>query len=245
MVRPRTTTFLPLGSHGEPTLSHILCTARRAGLLLGLAGLLAPAAASGLPLISEVLYDAPGSDDGEGFIELVAAPGTDLSGYELRAINGSGGGVTASLLLAGTVGADGVHLIADLRADGSTNVAGADEGFNFDLQNGPDSLLLIGPSGVVDALGYGVFGPGEVFAGEGTPAPDVAPGESLARLPADRDRDDNGLDFVALAQPTPGAAVFSAPEPRMSLLMGVLLPALFFRVGSRARPARREGALGA
>ena len=73
----------------------------------------------------------------------------------------------------------------------------------------------------VDALGYGIFAAGEVFAGEGSPAPDPAAGSSLARVFADVDTDDNAADFAALAVPTPGSAPVSpVPEPAAALLLG-------------------------
>jgi hypothetical protein len=43
----------------------------------------------------------------------------------------------------------------------------------------------------LDAIGYGVFGVGEIFAGEGTAAVDAPAGSSLARLFANLDTDDN------------------------------------------------------
>jgi len=67
---------------------------------------------------------------------------------------------------------------------------------------------------VLDALGFGDFGGGEVFAGEGMPAPDVAAGASLARRFANVDTDDNAADWIELAVPTPGAAPLApVPEP--------------------------------
>ncbi len=68
-------------------------------------------------------------------------------------------------------------------------------------------------SSVLDAVGYGNFDAGEVFAGEGTPVVDPPAGWSLARLFADVDTDDNALDFIALEVPTPGSADVSVPEP--------------------------------
>ena len=74
--------------------------------------------------------------------------------------------------------------------------------------------MLRDGANVLDALGYGVFDPGEFFAGEGASAPDVSAGTSLARVFANVDTDDNATDFVALAMPTPGAASFApVPEP--------------------------------
>ncbi|MBW2271971.1 MAG: PEP-CTERM sorting domain-containing protein [Deltaproteobacteria bacterium] len=90
----------------------------------------------------------------------------------------------------------------------------------------------------VDALGYGEFAPGEIYAGEGMPAPDPPAGSSLARVFADVDSDDNLLDFEVLAEPTPGSAeLHSVPEPGSATLgiAGLLgLAAL-----GRRRPARR------
>ena len=110
-----------------------------AGLLLAL-GLPAPSAA--LPLLSEVFYDASGSDDGRSFVELYGAPGTDLAGLFVDGINGSNGTVTDSVALAGLIPADGLFVLADAAGDGGTEVAEADLLASFDFQNGPDSVVL-------------------------------------------------------------------------------------------------------
>ena len=47
--------------------------------LLAAAAALVPAPALALPVISEVFYDAVGTDDGLSFIELYGAPGTSTS----------------------------------------------------------------------------------------------------------------------------------------------------------------------
>ena len=105
-------------------------------------------------------------------------------------------------------------------SDGSSFVAGSDLLANFDFQNGPDSIVLLDGETVLDAVGYGVFGLEDIFAGEGTAAPDAPAGSSLARLFADLDTDDNALDFEVLGVPTPGTAVFQAvPEPGAGLLL--------------------------
>jgi len=186
-----------------------------AGLLL-----LPHARAAALPLISEVYYDAVGTDDGLSFIELYGAPGTDLGGYLLEGINGSNGDVVPSLVLAGTIPSDGFFVVADGLSDGSTLVSQADLILNFDLQNGPDSVQLLSPTGaIVDAVGYGVFAVGEIFAGEGTPTVDPAAGTAIARMFADIDTDQNAYDFGAAA-PSPGVgALASVPEPGTGLLL--------------------------
>jgi hypothetical protein len=209
-------------------------------IALGLAAAgLAPlphAQAAASPLISEVYYDAVGSDDGLSFVELYGAPGTDLTDYVLEGINGSNGAVTPSLTLSGRIPADGFFVIADGLSDGSTLVAEADLILNFDLQNGPDSVQLLGPdTSVLDAVGYGEFAPGEIFAGEGSPAVDPPAGTALARLLADRDTDVNSLDFAAAA-PSPGSGPLTAvPEPGTGALLAAGLAGLLR--GGRRRPA--------
>ncbi len=192
----------------------------------------APAAA--LPQLSEVFYDASGSDDGLIFVELWGTPGTGLDGLRIEGVNGSNGAVGPVLELSGSIPSDGLFVVADDAGDGTTAVANADLILDFDFQNGPDSIVLIGAGGVLDAIGYGDFDPDEVFAGEGSPAPDPPAGSSLARLFADLDSDDNAVDFAVLAEPTPGTAPVSVPEPASGLLAAAGLLGL-----ARLRAPRR------
>jgi hypothetical protein len=131
-----------------------------------------------------------------------------------------------TLQLTGVIPADGVFVVAD--GDGGvTSVANADLVLDFDFQNGPDAVQLLSGTGVLDALGYGSFGSGDVFAGEGTAAPDPPAGSSLARVFANVDTDDNAADFVALETPTPGVAPVSViPEPATSALLAMGLAGL-------------------
>lgn len=197
-----------------------------------------------LPLISEVFYDAVGSDNGLSFIEIAGLPGTVLDGLVLEGINGGDGQSTGTITLVGAIPASGLFVVADESTAGATAVPGASLIRNFDLQNGPDSLLLRSASVVLDAVGYGVFAPGEIFAGEGAPAVDPAAGASIARRFADVDTGDNAADFVALATPTPGAAPFAAipePSPLWLLAVGLLSLTGLRRPGvvSTRGPARR------
>jgi hypothetical protein len=197
-------------------------------LSLGLG--LAPAGARALPLISEVLYDASGSDDGKSFVELYGAPGTSLDGLVLEGVNGANGAVGPVLTLSGVIPGDGFFVVADDRGDGASDVAYVDLVLNFDFQNGPDSVVLRSSDSVLDALGYGVFAADEVFAGEGAPAADAPADASLARAFANVDSDDNAADFVVLDVPTPGTGpLVPVPEPGsawllMAGLAGLSLP---------------------
>jgi hypothetical protein len=197
------------------------------GVLLSLAApLLLPTSGSSLPLISEVFYDATGSDDGQVFVELYGTPGTDLTGLVVEGINGSNGAVAGSVVLSGLIPADGFFVVADGFADGTTAVVDADLVGSFDFQNGPDSVVLHDAGLVLDSVGYGVFGVSEIFAGEGEPAPDAPAGSSLARLFADLDTDDNLTDFEVLSEPTPGSGVTQVSEPGSTLLVGTALSGL-------------------
>jgi hypothetical protein len=177
-----------------------------------------PAAA--LPLISEVFYDAVGTDDGQSFVEIYGTPGASLDGFVIEGVNGADGSVTHTLALAGAIGPDGLFVLADRTSAGVTLVPDADLLLDFDFQNGPDSVVLRGASGVVDALAYGVFGAAEFPAGEGAPALDPPAGQSLARQFANLDTGDNASDFVAGA-PTPGSAPLALPEPAGAGLLGL------------------------
>jgi len=169
--------------------------------------------------ISEVLYDADGSDSGRVFVELWGPAGFDLRGLRLEGVNGSGGGIGPVIELAGAIPADGFFVLADAPG-GVTEVPDADQLASFDFQNGPDSLRLVGAGDVVlDALGYGVFGGGDVFGGEGTPASDPPAGQSVARVFANVDTDVNAVDFAPLATPTPGAGPLEVPEPSAAGLL--------------------------
>jgi hypothetical protein len=181
-------------------------------------GISALAGAHAQTVISEVLYDASGTDNGNVFVELFGPPGTLLDGLLLEGVNGADGSVYRSVLLAGTIPADGIFVIGDDSGDGTSLVGGVDLIREVDLQNGPDSLVLRSGSLILDALGYGDFA-GGVFAGEGSAAPDVPAGSSLARFHPAVNAHNNLLDFEALDVPTPGSIPVSAvPLPPAVLL---------------------------
>ena len=199
---------------------------------------LAPRVASAAPLISEAFYDAVGSDNGRSFVELYGDPGSSLDGLFLEGINGANGSTGPTVALSGVFPPSGIWLLADDVGDGTSSVAGAHLIANFDFQNGPDSIVLRTATEILDAVGYGVFGVGEIFAGEGTAAVDAPAGSSLARLFANVDTNDNAADFIVLGAPTPGHAPLDAvPEPQTAALLAVGLLGLAW--SSRARTAPR------
>lgn len=182
-------------------------------------GLWAAGMASATPVISEVFYDAIGSDNGHSFVEIYGAAGEVLDGLTLEGVNGSNGAIGPIISLSGVIPANGVFVVADVDGDGLTTVTDFDQLANFDFQNGPDSIVLMDGALTIDAVGYGVFSAEEVFAGEGTPAADAPAGSSLARKFANFDQGNNSTDFVILAVPTPGSvALLPVPEPGSGLL---------------------------
>lgn len=186
-------------------------------------------------VISELLYDAAGTDAGKVFVELYGAPGTDLSGWTLRGVNGGDGSVYKTVNLSGIIPADGVFVIGDL-SSGTTQVPNADQVVSVDFQNGPDSVQLFDGATLIDALGYGDF-TSLFFAGEGNPAPLTPSGSSLARINPLIDTGDNFADFTILATPTPGEVpvVSAVPLPASAWLLGSGLAMLGVR--RRARGA--------
>jgi hypothetical protein len=188
-------------------------------LCLFLFSLFAPATSNAV-VISEILYDATGSDAGNVFVELFGAPGTSLSGWSLQGINGGDGLLYKTVNLSGVIPSDGVFVIAEPVSGGSTNVSNADLIISVDFQNGPDSVQLFNGATLIDAIGYGDF-TGLFFAGEGNAAPDPAAGSSLARSNPLIDTHDNQTDFVVLTAPTPGTVPISAvPLPSALWLLG-------------------------
>ncbi len=201
-----------------------------AAFLMGCGVLAAAPAAHALPLISELFYDAVGTDDGKSFVELYGTPGESLAGLRLEVVNGDNGVVVTGLSLSGVFAGNGLFVVADRTSAGTSSVAEANLLLDFDIQNGPDSLLLRNATGVLDAVGFGVFGATDVFAGEGAPAIDVPAGASLARRFANVDTDDNGADFLELSMPTPGSAPIAAvPEPGVASLCALGLAGLASR----------------
>ena len=164
--------------------------------------------------LSEIYYDAAGVDtNGDLFVELYGSPQASIADYKINFINGDDGKIVDTLKLPkeAVVRENGFFVAADAITGqaGKTHVANADWVINFDLQNGPDCVQLISPSGAfVDAVGYGdsmvVNAENNLKCFETAPASDVAAGLSLARDLSRGDTHDNSKDWKPNTVPSPG-----------------------------------------
>jgi len=153
--------------------------------------------------LNELYYDGSGTDV-DTFVELRGPAGTLLDGLTLVGVNGNGGDITKTVAVAGIVGADGLWVVMKDGAAAAWKAEADRIDAKLEFENGPDSVQLRFGDLVVDAVGYGDFSGGKVFAGEGNPAPDVASEHALGRDPLGSDTDDNATDWHDLA-PSPGA----------------------------------------
>lgn len=174
-------------------------------LVIGLA-LLAVIPPAQAIVISEVLYDATGSDTGQEFIELYnpAPQDVNVTGWVVERGNG---GVEGDWLLEATL--DGSIPAWGFLLIGESDVVGADITTTLDLQNGPDAVRVRADQ-VIDLVGYGEgFAGGEFY--EGSPALDVPEGHSLERRPGytdpgagnGEDTGNNSADFLDNPSPDP------------------------------------------
>ncbi len=164
-------------------------------------------------VITEVMYDPPqpGTDSTYEWIEIfnpTSAP-VDLGGWHLRD-NDSEDTLQKSFSLG-----PGEYLVIAASAAGfGTNYPGfpgnlitLEGAIGSGLANTSDRVILSDAAGAaVDAMSYG-----EDNAGFAPPCPDVPQGESLARVPSDRDTD-TAAEWVVQITPNPGAGGV-APTP--------------------------------
>ena len=188
-------------------------------------------ASSSSLLISEVFYDAPGTDEDEEWIEIYnpTASAIDLSAYKIgdEEEQGKGEGMYQFPSEA-SIPPGGVIVIA-LKATGFYALYG----FNPDYEvtdtdpsvpdmskysawatgkialsnSGDEVLILDGGDAIVDAMSYGnkttFFDP---------PCPDVATDHSLERSPANVDSD-TAEDWIDQEFPNPGSVTAPTPTP--------------------------------
>jgi hypothetical protein len=162
-------------------------------------------------VINEVDYDEDGVDTGE-FVELynpTAGP-VSLDGLRLELVDGGSGRPYATFLLdrdLHDLPSHGLLVVADpaVMVPDGVPVVRMPATQNGNIQNGPDGIRLVGPSGNLDGVAYEGAVPN---AGEGhNPAPaDSSHGgvQAIGRCPDGADTDDNSADFH-LIPATPGA----------------------------------------
>lgn len=151
-------------------------------------------------ILNEVYYDAPGSDEGCEFVELInrADHALSLFGYAIEFHDGASETWTRLWegTLADTIAAGGLFVV------GGDRVRPAPDAVDpLGLQNGPDAIRLCRNAVETDLVGYGALDDERFY--EGSPAPDAASGESLARRADGVDTNDNAADFEC-AVPSPG-----------------------------------------
>ncbi len=169
------------------------------------------------PIVTEVVYDAPGDDTGWEFVELWNPFAFDvpLAGVKLEAGDGAGAGRWTTRWTGAAT--DTIRARSRFVVGGVKVTPAPDAIATLDLQNGPDALRLAWPDGASETLGWGALAYPEYFCG--APAPDVAAGQSLSRVPDEADLGSNLLDFRA-AEPSPGRA--NQPDANLALLAGTL-----------------------
>ncbi len=188
-------------------------------------------ASSSTLLISEVFYDAPGTDEDEEWIEIYnpTASTIDLSAYKIgdEEEQGKGEGMyqfppEASIPPGGVIvialKAAGFHALYGFNPD--YEVTDTDPSVpdmikysawatgKIALSNSGDEVLILnGGDAIVDAMSYGTK---TTFL---DPAcPDVATGHSLERSPANADTD-TAEDWIDQEFPDPGSVTVPTPTP--------------------------------
>jgi hypothetical protein len=181
--------------------------------LLATAGCAPPAR----PIVAEVFYDAIGDDTGLEFVELYnpTTAAVPLAGLKLEAGDGAGPGrwtTCWTAAAADTLAPLGRFVIGGARVSPAPQAV-----VELALQNGPDAVRLVWPDGAAEVVGYGGLAYPEYYCG--SPAQDVAAGQSLARVPDDAYLGSNALDFRAAA-PSPGRA--NQPGRDLAIVRGSL-----------------------
>ncbi len=190
-------------------------------LVAGLFGFLSAQTPNSDLLITEVLYDANGSDTDREWVEIYnrGTAAIDMTGYKITDEESYPGGTEGVFQFPDgfTIQPGQVVIIAQK----ATGFAG-DWGFNPDLEiedsdpnvpdmipiqgtnlymanSGDEVLLIDNNDNVLDAVVYGTGGYGTIV-----PGPDVPSGHSLERIPPDQDTDDCSTDFTDMTYPAPG-----------------------------------------
>jgi hypothetical protein len=216
-------------SFGKGLRNTILFGLLVLALLLLLRPLLPTTASSPTILISEVLYDALGTEPDQEWIELynAGASSIDLSVYKLGDEEEKGKGEGMLQFPAGASISPGQVIVVANKATAFRGVWGfkpdyemvaSDEAVpdmipytawasgRVELSNSGDEVLILdGNDAIVDAMSYGdkvtFFNPA---------CPDVAAGHSLERYPANVDTD-TAADWIDQQSPNPGSVTIPTP----------------------------------
>ena len=149
-------------------------------------------------VINEIFYDSGQADVG-CFVELYGNPDLNLDGYRLVGVNGNDGKEYNQINLSGyRIKPTGYFVVAQDKSVPNADLIDP----KVDYQNGPDNIELWSKDEKVDSVGYGDFEKAK-FTGEGTPTLDLS-GYSIGRRKDGFDSNDNSIDFVGLAIPSPG-----------------------------------------
>ena len=156
-------------------------------------------------LLNEVLYDPAGADEGHEFVELWnpdTAP-VSLDGVAIEA----GDGANPELWKTIWIGPAGASVSpASPFLVSAVDLTGA-------IQNGPDAVRLTRNGSPIDLLGYGDLESPLLYLG--SPAPDAASGQSLARRLDGIGTGSNVADWEVSSDLSPGAA--NHPDERLRL----------------------------
>ena len=178
-------------------------------MLVGMLALVA-----GSLVINEILYDPPGVDGGQEFVELFNPGSTAFSWSTMRLEAGDGAQPGSWRRVweygAGTLASAGFLVIGGAAVPEATHL------LTGSLQNGPDALRLLVDEGLVDLVGYGSLSDASLY--ETSPAEDVT-SQSLSRIPDGQDTQDNALDLQA-RPPTPGRH----NQPQLEWQLQILQP---------------------
>ncbi|MBI5391255.1 lamin tail domain-containing protein [Candidatus Woesearchaeota archaeon] len=181
-------------------------------LVVAMMALMTISSALAGPVISEVLYDPIGSENGGEAIELYNPTDNsiDIGGWKIASESSL---ADATLPQGALISAYGYYLITDLGWNVSKDNASwpsADHEETLSLTNVDAGVALTLPNGtVVDAVGWGL--PENIQSGlfEGTPALGISSGQSLERKPGfldalagnGADSNNNSVDFLVRSSP--------------------------------------------
>jgi len=170
-------------------------------------------------VINEIDYDQPSTDMAE-FVEIknIGAATIDLSGFELRMVNGSGGAIYQSFALPAVNLAAGDYFVV---CGDASQVFGCDLDVTPDsnlVQNGaPDAVAIVfaGTDDVVDTVSYEGDTVAPYTEGSGAGLGDSGSGsadnQGISRFPDGVDSDRNNVDLSTRCI-TPGAANSAASD---------------------------------